>query len=579
MDGPATLAIAADGSEVAAAFQDGRVRRWDPMTGQARGSTVHVQPDVLNQNGPGLGYVTGGRLAVVDGQQLRILAATDGGDAVDRAVPLPGRAEGFAVSPSGRFVAVGSSRSVELVDVGSEAEGSQAVRTLDVPAFDHVALRFSDDEQRLFVGSWAPTRITAVDVATGAPVHEPTSISGLPLTIQPLADGALLVGKIAGGIDRLDGDLQVVDHLETDAVLSIERLHDGRLLARGPKALQVLDPDVRTILARPLPTDGAPALSGNGRWLAIVGHDSAQLFDARTLAPVAPPAVPALVSLGPPAMSSDGTTAAVLGDRDVELLDIRTGAALGPLVPNTQSNVAPAFSPDGRLVAIGRLGGAVVVDVATVREIAMVQTGGELTLQIAWSPEGDRLAVTDIATGTFVADPRTGQQRLRLPVGRMAWDATGDHLALDSTYDSLALVDSRTGTPVQRFEGELGQLGIWFRADDAQLVRVAAQVSSLGGLDVIDLPTGAHVGPSIPLGEIGSADLFSVGAAYSPARDEFLFGFLGERGLAIDLDPDRWATMACQLAGRNLTPEEWGQYLGSLGRYAATCEAPTVSAA
>jgi hypothetical protein len=38
----------------------------------------------------------------------------------------------------------------------------------------------------------------------------------------------------------------------------------------------------------------------------------------------------------------------------------------------------------------------------------------------------------------------------------------------------------------------------------------------------------------------------------------------------LDLDPDHWQTMACHLAGRNLTHAEWDQYLP--GRpYQTTC--------
>ena len=37
-----------------------------------------------------------------------------------------------------------------------------------------------------------------------------------------------------------------------------------------------------------------------------------------------------------------------------------------------------------------------------------------------------------------------------------------------------------------------------------------------------------------------------------------------------DLDPDHWLAAACQLVGRNLTAEEWDQYMGRLP-YRQTC--------
>ena len=40
-----------------------------------------------------------------------------------------------------------------------------------------------------------------------------------------------------------------------------------------------------------------------------------------------------------------------------------------------------------------------------------------------------------------------------------------------------------------------------------------------------------------------------------------------------DLEPTHWLDAACQVAGRNLTPEEWDQYLGEFGPYHETCVA------
>ena len=46
----------------------------------------------------------------------------------------------------------------------------------------------------------------------------------------------------------------------------------------------------------------------------------------------------------------------------------------------------------------------------------------------------------------------------------------------------------------------------------------------------------------------------------------------GPLGVALwDLEPTRWLDAACEVAGRNLTPEEWDQYLGQFGPYHETC--------
>ena len=44
-----------------------------------------------------------------------------------------------------------------------------------------------------------------------------------------------------------------------------------------------------------------------------------------------------------------------------------------------------------------------------------------------------------------------------------------------------------------------------------------------------------------------------------------------ERVQIWDLDPSRWETAACEVAGRNLTREEWETHIGDLASYRATC--------
>jgi hypothetical protein len=46
-----------------------------------------------------------------------------------------------------------------------------------------------------------------------------------------------------------------------------------------------------------------------------------------------------------------------------------------------------------------------------------------------------------------------------------------------------------------------------------------------------------------------------------------------DQGIVVwDLDPAHWAEEACELAGRNMTREEWDRYLGDLANYRATCD-------
>jgi hypothetical protein len=39
----------------------------------------------------------------------------------------------------------------------------------------------------------------------------------------------------------------------------------------------------------------------------------------------------------------------------------------------------------------------------------------------------------------------------------------------------------------------------------------------------------------------------------------------------VDLHPDAWIEASCRIAGRNVTSEEWTNYIGELAPYTPTC--------
>jgi hypothetical protein len=60
--------------------------------------------------------------------------------------------------------------------------------------------------------------------------------------------------------------------------------------------------------------------------------------------------------------------------------------------------------------------------------------------------------------------------------------------------------------------------------------------------------------------------------ALSEQGDRMAIGGGDEAGVQIwNLDPAGWVVAACQLAGRNLTRDEWSSHIGDLAPYRATC--------
>ena len=64
----------------------------------------------------------------------------------------------------------------------------------------------------------------------------------------------------------------------------------------------------------------------------------------------------------------------------------------------------------------------------------------------------------------------------------------------------------------------------------------------------------------------------TLATALHPDGEELAIGGGVDRPFLVwDLDPAHWLTAACELAGRNLTQDEWATYIGDLAEYHPTC--------
>jgi hypothetical protein len=85
-------------------------------------------------------------------------------------------------------------------------------------------------------------------------------------------------------------------------------------------------------------------------------------------------------------------------------------------------------------------------------------------------------------------------------------------------------------------------------------------------LRVYDVATRLQLGDAI----VGVASRNEGWSAIRPDGTQFAVDT--ERGAWIwDLDESTWVTSACRIAGRNLTQDEWEQYIGDLAPYRETC--------
>ena len=111
-----------------------------------------------------------------------------------------------------------------------------------------------------------------------------------------------------------------------------------------------------------------------------------------------------------------------------------------------------------------------------------------------------------------------------------------------------------------QFRAVRGHLASSALSDDERRLLVLGHDESVR---LYDVDSRTSLGDEIFVGMVDGAALRGDGLEPAAA---------GEHGLVVwDLDPQRWMDAACELAGRNLTREEWQRYVGVLGGYGQTC--------
>ena len=158
-----------------------------------------------------------------------------------------------------------------------------------------------------------------------------------------------------------------------------------------------------------------------------------------------------------------------------------------------------------------------------------------------------------LVDGSLLAESAEGYFSLAFGGGVLV-AATIDGFIAELDPDTLEVVGTR-------FPGTSGAVGNMSIDAAGRRLMIRAHDDSLR---FYDIPTRVRLGDPIDTDTpFANAALRSDGlAAAAIAR-------LGI--VAWDLDPAHWDAAACAVAGRNLTRDEWDQYIGDLAPYAPTC--------
>ena len=541
-----TVAFSPDSHLLAAAYGDGYVRLWNPVTGQAVGSPLPVD------TGP-----AGGAFGLAFSPDGKLLATGDAAGYVRLWNPATGQAVGASLpadtspvggvnvvvfSPDGKLLAsAGVDGTVRLWNPATHRAVGAPLLTGTSPrgggGVNGVA--FSPDGKLLatadaagYVRLWNP----ATGQAVGAPFLAVTNKGVIGVTFSPdgkLAtadgDGTVRLWNAATG-QAVGAPLPAVTN---GSVTEVAFSPDSKLLAAADTAgyVRLWDPVTRQAVGAPLPAATAGGVNGvafsaDGKLLAAAGADgTVRLWDPATRQPPRAPLPPVTGGVYGVAFSADGgLLASAGGDGTVRLWDPATRQPAGVLPAETGpgSHVdAVAFSPDGKLLATANGDATVGLWDPVTRQASGGFSGRNA---VAFSPDGELLAAAEVGGTVRRWDLATQQPAGPLllayaapveAVNGVAFSPDGKLLAAAYGDGYVRLWNPATGqpagVPLPAYAGSVAAVnGVAFSPDG----KLLAAAYGDGYVRLWNPVTGQAVGAFLPAGT-GPGGSVS-GVAFSP---------------------------------------------------------------
>jgi WD40 repeat protein len=369
-----------------------------------------------------------------------------------------------AWSPDGKYIALNRDLIVELYDAVTGKLDRQITCKHQI-----ISCAFSPEGKWLVAGllEWNDDNpIRVWEVATGREL-DPFIGRGVSLnTLTFSADGKrLFSGSPGGGYTknnvRLPSPICIwevatrkklyeFDHANSNAALA----PDGTLIALDHgKEIRLVAVDSGELRCRIPALNGAFAFTPDSKAVAVLAPESGLgLFDAATGKELRHYSGPLRQGTRLAGVSPDGQRVAVitghwLSDGAIRLWDTKTGAEILPSGGHTDIVNDVAYAPDGKRLASASQDRTVRIwDPATGKQIHRLNGHAGSVLAVAFAPDGKTLASFSADGTTRLWDPHSGQQIARIdnPPGRMPGvfgpPASLGGAALSFTRDGQSLV-------------------------------------------------------------------------------------------------------------------------------------------
>ncbi len=226
-------------------------------------------------------------------------------------------------------------------------------------------------------------------------------------------------------------------------------------------------------------------------------------------------------------------------------------------------------SPDGRWVAVGSIAPEETTirildrtNLEEVRRLSVPDVEAAGVIHVGWSPESDRLAASFVGRNTtpFVivfdvnsGEPVSPQLTQAGFIHTVGFSPDGRHLLTGDLAARVVVRDADTFQPTgHEFQVGTGSVESEYGrpfdfSDDGRYL-----LSTIGEPRLVETGTWEVFGEPFPSDE---------GFRLSAARGgRFLPTSIDGRSVIWWIEPDRWADVACQAAGRNLTTAEWTRF-------------------
>ena len=611
-----SVAFSPDGMTLASGSDDGAIILWDIAKHQSavlRGHKHHVAAVAFSPDRKTLASASDDKSVILwDIETHRPIATLQGHSNFVNAV---------AFSPDGTTLASGSTdHTIILWDVATRKQ-------IGKPLMGHkdgiMSVAFSPDGKTLASGSHDYT-VMLWHVATGKPMGQPlTGHVGGVYSISFTPDGKTLASGSRDGTVIL-WDIAARKPIRTPLtghtswVNTVAFSPDGKWLVSGSLDHSILRWDVETgqVRGRSLLGHGGGvrslAFSPDGQTFASGGDDGAViLWHVRADPPLTVSALSGHSDwVNSLVFSPNGKTLATGSqDNTIILWDVATGKQVGkPLIASKEGIMSVAFSPDGKMLASGSWDKTIALwDVVSRQTVGILTGHSDGVLAVAFSPDGKFLASGSKDKTGILWDVAGRQSMVRLTghtgrINSVAFSSDGKVVVLGSGDGFISKWDMRTMSLIDRSKAHSrwGVMSVAFSADGKAFASGGSdgmiklmieaipkllsghtefvnsvsfspnsQILASGSDDrtiiLWDVLTGRSIGSLTGHG----AEVY--GVAFAPDGKTLASGSRDSDVFLWDVDFNSWKDRACATANRNLTREEWRQYLGDDEPYRNTC--------